>query len=105
MAKFFIFSGSLLAFFAVGFGAFAAHGLKSMLSAELISTFQTGVQYNMYHALGIILAGIILIPLKNNTLINSAGILFLIGILLFSGSLYVICFTGINGLGLIMVKM
>lgn len=101
MSKLFILSGSILAFFAVGFGAFGAHGLKSKISAELMETFQTGIQYQMYHALGLILIGLIVQRLENALLLNWAGIMILIGILLFSGSLYILSILGARGFGII----
>lgn len=70
-------------------GAFGAHGLKKIVSAETVQTFQTGVQYQMYHSLGLLLTGLIY-EKTFPKFARIAGILFLIGIILFSGSLYVL---------------
>jgi uncharacterized membrane protein YgdD (TMEM256/DUF423 family) len=85
---------------AVLLGAFAAHGLKSRLSVQLLITFQSGVQYHFYHALGLILIGLI------TTQISAAGIklsawLMISGIILFSGSLYLLAITEIRQFGMI----
>lgn len=94
----FIFWGTILAGLAVVLGAFGAHIIAPML-AELetanvkqtppIQVFQTGVQYQFYHALALILTGL-LYRQKNNRHVKNAGILFALGIILFSGSLYFI---------------
>jgi uncharacterized membrane protein YgdD (TMEM256/DUF423 family) len=81
--------GSVLAAIAVALGAFGAHGLKEIVSAETVQTFQTGVQYQMYHSLGLVLTGL-LYEKASPKFARIAGILFLIGIILFSGSLYVL---------------
>ena len=88
-------------FIAVALGAFAAHGLKNMLSPDLLVTFQTGVQYHMYHALALFGIGILTLHFPNQTLLKTAGYLFLLGIVLFSGSLYVLALSGIRWLGAI----
>jgi uncharacterized membrane protein YgdD (TMEM256/DUF423 family) len=74
---------------AVAFGAFGAHALKERLEPEDIAVFQTAVQYQMYHGLALILSGILLKskPSKN---LGNAAISFILGIFLFSGSLYLI---------------
>lgn len=101
MSKFLISSGALSAALAVILGAFAAHALKSRLPPETLAIFQTGVQYQFYHSLGVILIGIIVQFSKASLLVTAAGWLMLVGILIFSGSLYVICLTGIRGFGMI----
>ena len=81
-------------------GAFAAHGLDSRLSPRMLANFETGARYQMYHALAMGLAAFA-VRGRAARLANAAGILFLIGTLLFSGSLYVLALTGITRLGMI----
>ncbi|MEZ4744979.1 MAG: DUF423 domain-containing protein [Calditrichia bacterium] len=101
MAKTFIILGSVNMFLTVALGAFGAHGLKSRLPADLMAVYQTAVQYHGMHALGLLLIGIIAHWLGQSALINWAGWLLLTGIVLFSGSLYTMSFTGIRMLGAI----
>jgi len=89
MHKRFITIGALLGAIAVALGAFGAHGLKKIVPAETVQTFQTGVQYQMYHALAILLTAV-LYDKCYPKFVRIAGILFIIGIILFSGSLYLI---------------
>ena len=102
----FIAAGALLAALAVALGAFGAHGLKNFAEEETIKTFQTAVQYQMYHALALIFTGI-LYEKHSTRLIQVAGWFFISGILLFSGSLYLLTFlkatetVGLNKFGLI----
>ena len=86
------------AMLSVVLGAFAAHGLKSKLSENLLNTFQTGVQYQMYHSLGIILLVIMYRQMPQSLLIYSAGFMFA-GIVLFSGSLYMLALTQMKWFG------
>ena len=89
MHKRFITTGALLAAIAVALGAFGAHGLKKIVAAETVQTFQTGVQYQMYHALALLLTGL-LYEKCFQKFARIAGVLFIIGIILFSGSLYLL---------------
>ena len=89
MHKKFIATGALLGAIAVALGAFGAHGLKKIVPAETVQTFQTGVQYQMYHALALLLTGL-LYEKCYPKFTRIAGILFITGIILFSGSLYVL---------------
>ena len=89
MHKRFITTGALLAAIAVALGAFGAHGLKKIVAAETVQTFQTGVQYQMYHALALLLTGL-LYEKCFQKFVRIAGVLFIIGIILFSGSLYLL---------------
>ena len=89
MHKKYIALGSVLAAIAVALGAFGAHGLKRIVSAETVQIFQTGVQYQMYHALALVLTGF-LYEKFTPRLVKTAGILFLVGIIFFSGSLYLL---------------
>ena len=91
---------ALFGFTGVGLGAFAAHGLKGQLSAEYLAVFQTGVHYQMLHALALLgLAA--LWQRLGGRLLTAAGVCFCVGILLFSGSLYALTLTGISALGMI----
>ncbi|MEX2131321.1 MAG: DUF423 domain-containing protein [Pseudohongiellaceae bacterium] len=101
MAKLFLILSALNGFLAVALGAFAAHGLKSRLSAELLATFQTGVQYHMYHALALLGAGLLALHYPSSVFIRVSGWAFLAGIMLFSGSLYVLSLSGVRWLGAI----
>src|SRR5215204_4650352 len=89
MQKFFLVIGSLLAGLAVALGAFGAHGLKKIVSSETVAVYQTGVQYQMYHALALLVLGI-LSDKYLGSFIHYSGLFFLGGIVLFSGSLYLI---------------
>jgi len=89
MNKMFLIIGAVLAGLSVVLGAFGAHGLKKLVNAETLDIYQTGVQYQMYHALALIAIGI----LADRVAVNFAGyaaFLFISGIFLFSGSLYLI---------------
>ena len=91
--------GALNAAVAVGAGAFAAHGLRDRLDVHAREVFETGARYQMYHAFAIILAGLVASSLGRGA--AAAGWLFQAGIVLFSGSLYVLALTGIKSLGAI----
>jgi uncharacterized membrane protein YgdD (TMEM256/DUF423 family) len=92
--------GALNMFIAVGAGAFGAHGLKERLSAEMLAIWQTAVTYQMAHGLGL-LAIAALAPRFNSPLLASAGWLMFAGIVIFSGSLYVLSLTNVRWLGAI----
>lgn len=106
MHKTFLFIGALFGVLAVVLGAFAGHGLKKIVQPADLSTFQTGVQYQVYHALALLVTGILYEKFYNKWM-RFAGFSFIIGILLFSGSLYLLVLlkanssVGINGIGLI----
>lgn len=91
---------ALFGFTGVGLGAFAAHGLKGQLSAEYLAVFQTGVHYQMLHALALLGLAALWQRLPGR-LLRAAGVCFCIGILLFSGSLYALTLSGIGALGMI----
>ncbi|MBM3776621.1 MAG: DUF423 domain-containing protein [Acidimicrobiia bacterium] len=94
----FLLVGALAAFIGVGFGAFGAHGLEGRLSPDMLATFEVGVRYQMYHALAVLLVAVAAARM-NGTLVRVAGWLFTTGIVLFSGSLYVLTLSGITALG------
>ena len=89
MHKRFVVTGAVLGAIAVALGAFGAHGLKKIVPAETVQIFQTGVQYQMYHALALLLTGL-LFEKCSQRFVKTAGILFIIGVILFSGSLYIL---------------
>lgn len=91
-------AGTLLAMFGVGLGAFGAHALKATLEAAgRTDTFETAVRYQFYHAFGLLLLGI-LIQVKPQIAksLGYAAWIMLAGVFIFSGSLYLICFTGVT---------
>ncbi|WP_125932221.1 DUF423 domain-containing protein [Thiosocius teredinicola] len=96
----FIFIGAVNGFLAVALGAFAAHGLKGLLSHGMLDIFQTGVDYQATHALALLLVGL-LGNHSNHRSLGYAGWAFATGILLFSGSLYLLAVTDIRWLGAI----
>ncbi|MDQ6216388.1 DUF423 domain-containing protein [Achromobacter insolitus] len=83
---------------AVGAGAFGAHGLKRMLTPELLSVWQTGVLYHLVHALGLFVVAL-LGARYGSPLLSAAGTVMFAGIVLFSGSLYLLSLTGTHWLG------
>ena len=101
MAKGFFVAAAILAFLAVAGGAFGAHGLKSKVSAEMIETYQTGIQYQFYHALGLLVVAMMIHLFDPGMMLKLSGFLFIGGIVVFSGSLYVLVLTGIKWLGAI----
>ena len=96
-------AGSLTAGLGVLLGAFGAHGLKSMVSPELLSTYETAVRYQMYHAFGLLASGLgaRLYPSEFSGMFRTAGWLFGIGMMLFCGSLYLLVLLNIPWLGAI----
>lgn len=86
--------GSVSMLLAVALGAFAAHGLKSRLAPDMMAVFETGVRYHVYHALALLLLGACRGP-------DKAGWCFAGGIVLFSGSLYLLALTGQRRLGMV----
>ena len=92
--------GAIMAGLAVAAGAFGAHALKPRLSPDLLQVFETGVRYQMYHALGL-LAVAVASDRWPEANFNVVGWLLVAGIFLFSGSLYALCLTGIRTLGAI----
>ena len=97
----FLFLGAISALIGVGMGAFGAHGLKAILSPEMLAVYQTGVTYQMWHALGLIGIALMRQQVPESRLLNWAGCLMFAGILLFSGSLYLLALLNLNWLGMI----
>ncbi|HSI89751.1 MAG TPA: DUF423 domain-containing protein [Adhaeribacter sp.] len=101
MQKFSLIAGSLFGALAVMTGAFGAHALKAVLTqTNRLDTFETAVKYQFYHALALLLIGLLLFHL-NHPALRWAAICFVGGILIFSGSLYILCLSGITWLGAI----
>jgi uncharacterized membrane protein YgdD (TMEM256/DUF423 family) len=98
MKRYFLLLGSLFAFFGVAFGAFGAHGLKQYLPPESIAVFETAARYQMYHAFAIIIVALLA---EAHPRMVMAGRFFGLGIILFSGSLYVLALTGSRMIGFI----
>ncbi|SCW74206.1 Uncharacterized membrane protein YgdD, TMEM256/DUF423 family [Paenibacillus tianmuensis] len=103
MNRTFVALGGICAFLSVALGAFGAHALKGKLTADMLANFQTGVQYQMMHSLGLIAIGLAasLLPASASGHVRRAGWSMFVGIVVFSGSLYVLSITGIKQLGAI----
>lgn len=97
----FLLLGALSALVGVAMGAFGAHGLKAILSPELLTIYQTGATYQMYHALGLIGVALLHQQTPASRLLHWAGWLMFIGILLFSGSLYLLALLNLKWLGMV----
>jgi len=91
MHKKFLVIAAMLGALSVALGAFAAHKLKEILAPDVLQIFETAVKYQMYHALALLATGILLLQFPSSQL-RWAGNLFIAGIILFSGSLYLLCF-------------
>ena len=98
--KTFLVLGAVLAFLGVALGAFGAHGLRGRVSPEDLEIFETGVRYQMYHALALLAVAGIGTRYPGGA-VTAAGWLFVGGIAVFSGSLYVLVFSGVRWLGAI----
>jgi uncharacterized membrane protein YgdD (TMEM256/DUF423 family) len=101
MKSVFLVLGSLCAFAGVGLGAFGAHALKTSLSPESLAVYQTGVTYQMWHSLGLIAIALVQQSMPDSKRIAVAGWLMFLGILLFSGSLYLLVLLDMPNLGMI----
>ncbi|MEA3411398.1 MAG: DUF423 domain-containing protein [Pseudomonadota bacterium] len=99
MAGPFISLGALLAALGVAMGAFGAHALKTKIGVDMLAAFQTGVQYHMVHALGLVLLGLASRWIGPSALVTWSGALMGIGVILFSGSLYLLSITGVKAWG------
>ena len=97
MQKIFLISGALLGGLAVLLGAFGAHVLKAKLSPESLQIFETGVRYQFYHALALLLVAL-LSEKMNSSAMNYSGYFFIAGVILFSGSIYLLATREILGI-------
>ena len=100
MDRTFLLVGALAGFIGVAFGAFGAHALRSRLSPEMLAVFETGIRYQLYHAFAVLTVALATARL-DGWMIRAAGWSFTAGIVLFSGSLYVLALTGVTSLGAI----
>ena len=100
MERIFLTAGAVSAFIGVAAGAFGAHGLRSRLSAEMLTTFEVGARYQMYHALALVAVAWAQTRWPGSVT-AAGGWLFIIGTVLFSGSLYLLSLTGVRWLGAI----
>ena len=101
MAKYFLMIAAMSGLLAVVIGAFGAHALKSRLPEDLLAAYQTGVQYHFYHCLALLLVGLLQLQFPQASLLNWSAIFFVAGMLLFSGSLYVMAISAVKWLGAI----
>ena len=96
--RIFFATGALLAMVSVAAGAFAAHGLKARLTPDMLGIFETAARYQMFHAIALVLCAVAWVRWPGPA-VALAGGLFLVGILLFCGSLYVLSLSGVRWLG------
>jgi uncharacterized membrane protein YgdD (TMEM256/DUF423 family) len=101
MARTFLLLAALSGFAAVALGAFGAHGLKARLGTDLLAVYQTGVQYHFYHTLALLAVALLALQAPQLSSLRWSGWLFAAGILIFSGSLYVLALSGVRWLGAI----
>ncbi|WP_346289454.1 DUF423 domain-containing protein, partial [Sphaerothrix gracilis] len=102
MARIFLVLAAILAGLAVAGGAFGAHALRGQLAARSLEIFETGIRYQMYHALGLLAIALLLLQRPDSSsLLTVAGWAFVGGVLIFSGSLYGLSLSGIKWLGAI----
>jgi len=100
MQKNFLLIAAILGFLGVAFGAFGAHGLRNRLSPDMLSVFEIGVRYQMYHACALLAVGWAYTRWPGAVL-RASGWLFVVGTALFSGSLYALSMSGVRWLGAI----
>lgn len=100
MMKVLFIIGAINGFLAVALGAFGAHGLEGKISENALKTWEKAVNYQMFHTVSILLTGILLLKTQSSTLLW-AGWMFVVGILLFSGSLYLYSTSGVRTLAMI----
>ncbi|MBM4315854.1 MAG: DUF423 domain-containing protein [Deltaproteobacteria bacterium] len=101
MAKCFLIVGSVFGFLSVALGAFGAHALKQKFNDYQMGVFQTGVQYQFFHTLALFLVGVLFLKSPEVSLLKYAGYAFTFGIVIFSGSLYLLAATQVKVLGAI----
>lgn len=99
MAKLFITLASLSGMLAVIFGAFGAHALRGKLDDYAMGVFETAVQYHFYHSFALLAVGILALSQPQTAMLKASGWLFLVGIVIFSGSLYILGLSGVRWLG------
>lgn len=99
MHRLFLLLSAVCGFLGVAMGAFGAHGLRAALDEYHLAIYRTGVEYQMWHALGLALVGVMVRQFPDMRLLSKAGWFMFAGILLFSGSLYILSISGIRWLG------
>jgi uncharacterized membrane protein YgdD (TMEM256/DUF423 family) len=99
--KQFLSIASILGFLSVALGAFGAHAIKERIPADMLDVYKTGVQYQVYHTLAIFGIALLLKFFPDNRMFTLSGWFFLVGIIVFSGSLYGLSLSGIKVLGAI----
>ncbi len=99
MSRFYLLCMAVNAFLAVAFGAFGAHALKSWLTPELLETYRTSVQYQMFHCVGLLAVAWLAQGGKAGAALKWSGCLFIVGLILFCGSLYLLALSGQHWLG------
>jgi uncharacterized membrane protein YgdD (TMEM256/DUF423 family) len=99
MAKLTLLLAAFSGMLSVAIGAFGAHALRARLDDYALRVFETGVQYQFYHALGLFGVALLLLRFPGNTLLQSSAWLFVLGSVLFSGSLYLLAISGVRWLG------
>jgi uncharacterized membrane protein YgdD (TMEM256/DUF423 family) len=93
--------GAIIGGLGVIAGAFGAHGLKGTLDSHALEVFETAARYQMYHAPALLAVGLLALTGRRGMALSVSGWMFLVGILIFSGTLYALAFTGIRWLGMI----
>lgn len=101
MARLFLLLGAVAGASGVLLGAFGTHGLRPRLGPELVDIWQTAVQYHIWHALALLAIGLLLVQAPASRWLAAAGWSFTVGVLVFSGSLYLLALTGTRSLGAI----
>lgn len=97
--KIFLLLGCFSGFLSVALGAFGAHALKARLGPEMLTIFETGVRYQMYHAFALLAVGLLMAHFSQLKSLSTAGWLFLAGTVIFSGSLYILALSGVKTWG------
>lgn len=100
MSRLFLVIGAVFGFLGVAAGAFAAHALRGMIPPDLLAVFETGARYQMYHGLALLAVAWLSSQMPSRW-ITASGWLFVVGTVLFSGSLYALALTSNNRLGMI----
>ena len=98
-AKLFLAIGAIAMLAAVALGAFGAHALKAQIAPDVLAVYRTGVEYHFYHAIGLLIVGLAAQRLPDSNWLRAAGWLMLAGIVIFSGSLYLLAVTGVRAFG------
>lgn len=101
MSKTYLLIAAINGFLAVALGAFGAHGLKQKLSVDMLAVYQTGVQYHFYHTFALFGVALLMLQLPQSGALRWSALLFCIGIVIFSGSLYILSISGLRWLGAI----